>query len=120
MKTSADRFLKTSSRKLMDVLLMGLLAWRISQCLSWTEEQMLENETSVGARLKSKRCRSGGGLVGTLPWTLKLGFLGAFSSLKLPWYWGAAVQGEWGAGVDTIMKNGRSNLRCRNSTDMLA
>lgn len=52
---------------------------------------------------------------------LKLGFLGAFSSLKLLWYWGAAVQGEWGAGVDTIMKNGRSHLRCcRNSTDILA
>lgn len=88
VKTRADRFLKTSSRKLMDVLLMGLLACRISQCLSWTKDQRRENETSVGVPLKSRKLTSGGhgGLVGTLPWTLKLGFRGAFWSLKRPWY----------------------------------
>ena len=42
----------------------------------------------------------------TVPWMLKFLFLGAKTFWKAFWYWGAAVQGEWGAGVEIIMKNG--------------
>lgn len=42
----------------------------------------------------------------TVPWMLKFLFLGAKTFWKVFWYWGAAVQGEWGAGVEIIMKNG--------------
>ena len=57
----------------------------------------------------------------TFPCTLKLGSLGALVPLKLFWYCGAAVHGEWGAGVDTIIKNGwKLDLYWRKSRDMLA
>ena len=42
----------------------------------------------------------------TVPWMLKFLFLGAKTFWKAFWYWGAAVHGEWGAGVEIIMKNG--------------
>jgi hypothetical protein len=37
---------------------------------------------------------------------LKFLFLGAMTFWKAFWYCGAAVHGEWGAGVEIIMKNG--------------
>lgn len=37
---------------------------------------------------------------------LKLGVRGAVMLGKAVWYWGAAVNGEWGAGNDKNMKNG--------------
>lgn len=67
-----------------------------------TERKLELNPTSTGGHFKKKRPAFGP----TFPWTLKLGSLGALVVLKLFWYWGAAVHGEWGAGVDTIMKKG--------------
>ncbi|KAK0154332.1 28S ribosomal protein S24, mitochondrial [Merluccius polli] len=46
----------------------------------------------------------------TVPGLLKLPSRGALTSLNSFWYWGAAVQGAWGAGGDSIMKNGCPGL----------
>lgn len=57
----------------------------------------------------------------TFPWMLKLLFLGALMFWKLCLYWGAAIQGEWGAGVAINMKKGsKLDLYSRKSNDMLA
>ena len=54
----------------------------------------------------------------TFPGLLKLPSRGALTSLNSFWYCGAAVQGAWAAGGDSIMKNGCPRLLLsRNSRD---
>lgn len=57
----------------------------------------------------------------TFPGLLKLPPRGALTSPNMFWYWGAAVQGEWGAGGDSIRRKGRRGfLSSRKRSDRFA